>query len=107
MDEAEREAYRERRAEDQKLEHKVLDVIGEAIEGSEWDIEDGILKDVLVVMTFVDSDGDHMTNWLCTGAWTTAEGMAIRVTRDVHGSDVARHMRMMQGGLPPQQMGDD
>ena len=89
------EEYRRRRAEELRIESKVLDAVAQAIKGTDWDVPDGVLKDVLVVFTFVDSDGDHMTTWISTGAWTTAEGMARRVVRDVEYSDLIRRRGVM------------
>lgn len=86
----EREEYRQRRAEEVRLEQKVLDAVAEAVSGSKWEVPNAVMTNVLVVMTSVDDDKDHCTTWLTAGSWTEAEGMARRVIRDVEWRD---HLR--------------
>lgn len=84
MDEdAARQAYKTERAKEVEFEKKLVDSIQESVRNTEWQPPNGILKEVLVVMTFVDDDGDHMTCWVSNAGKLTADGMARRVTRDV------------------------
>lgn len=88
---SESEEYRQMRADEVKLEDEVMSAIEQVVQGSAWSSPDAMLKDVLVVMTFVDSDNDHVTTWLTTNSWLTAEGMARRVIRDVEARDRLRY----------------
>jgi len=82
MDE-ERDKYRQRRAKDVEIEQRMLDAVAEVIEGTAWDDPEGILTDVLIVMTSRDIDGDYNICWINAGPDTAAEGMAMRVIRDI------------------------
>lgn len=90
MDEAEREEYRRSRAEDVVIEQKILDAVSEIVKGTKWEVPNSVMTDVLVVMTSIDDDRDHMTVWINSGSWCTAEGMAHRVIRDVEARDRMR-----------------
>lgn len=98
MNPEEHEEYRKHREEEEATARRVMDAVAEAIRGSHWEVPDGVLKDYLLVMTFLDSDGDHMTVWINSGAWTTVEGMARRVIRDVEYNDLIRRREVMGDG---------
>jgi hypothetical protein len=87
MDDAQKAEYRAARNKEIEAENKILDAVAEAVKGSKWEVPNGVMTEVLVVMTSVDDDGDYCTVWVNKGSWCTAEGMARRVLRDVD----ARH----------------
>lgn len=73
-------------AQTEALERRMLDAITEAVRGSEWaPPEGGLIVEAVVVMGWVDSDGDSATSHLrCGSAWGT-EGLLV---------DALRHVRM-------------
>lgn len=94
MDEASKEQYRALRQKEVETEDKVRDAVVEAVKGSKWEVPNGVMTEVLVVMTSIDDDGDYCTVWVNKGSWCSAEGMAHRVLRDVH----ARHQMGILAG---------
>lgn len=86
--------YKVERKKDREIELNMVDLVQKNMVDTGWHPPDSMLQDALVVMVWVDDDGDYYTTWLNATSVNTAEGAAHRVLRDIEAMDNARRDRI-------------